>query len=259
MKSYDELKADMAAIQQQIVQAEKNERAAAYLLGKGWGAGTVEKEFLAALSLLQEKKINLCIDIGGNKGAYTEQIIKKAPACNVVVFEPAESNVELLRKKFSATSNVTIEQSAVTNEAGDATLYGDADGSDLASLTQRRLDHFGIDFDHTESIRTIRFEDYWKAELNSRKIDICKIDIEGHELDALAGFGDAIKHISVIQFEFGGCNIDTRTFFQDFWYFFQEHGFELYRISPIGLIHIPQYRERDEFFSTTNYLAKRKH
>lgn len=259
MKSYDELKADMAAIQQQIVQAEKNERAAAYLLGKGWGAGTVEKEFLAALSLLQEKKINLCIDIGGNKGAYTEQIIKKAPACNVVVFEPAESNVELLRKKFSATSNVTIEQSAVTNEAADATLYGDADGSGLASLTQRRLDHFGIDFDHTESIRTIRFEDYWKAELNSRKIDICKIDIEGHELDALAGFGDAIKHISVIQFEFGGCNIDTRTFFQDFWYFFQEHGFELYRISPIGLIHIPQYRERDEFFITTNYLAKRKH
>jgi len=234
------------------------ERVAAYLLGKGWSSSTVEKEFSAALSLLKQNKVNLCVDIGGNKGTYTEQIIKKVPACNVVIFEPAETNVELLRRKFSEAPNVKIEQCAVSNEVGDATLYSNEDGSGLASLTQRRLDHFGIDFDNTESIKTIKFEDYWKAELKSQNIDICKIDIEGHELDALAGFGEAIKHVSVIQFEFGGCNIDTRTFFQDFWYFFQEHGFELYRISPIGLIHIPRYRELDEFFSTTNYLAKRK-
>lgn len=233
------------------------ERVAAYLLGKGWGSGTVEKEFSAALSLLQKNKVNLCLDIGGNKGTYTEQIIKKVPMCNVVVFEPAESNVELLRREFSSIPNVKIEQFAVSKEDGVSTLYSNEDGSGLASLTQRRLDHFSIDFNNTESVRTIRFEDYWKAELNSQNIDICKIDIEGHELDALVGFGEAIKHISVIQFEFGGCNIDTRTFFQDFWYFFQKHGFELYRISPIGLIRISRYRELDEFFSTTNYLAKR--
>lgn len=233
------------------------ERVAAHLLGKGWGSGTVEKEFSAALSLLQKNKVNLCLDIGGNKGSYTEQIIKKVPMCNVVVFEPAESNVELLRREFSSIPNVKIEQFAVSKEDGVSTLYSNEDGSGLASLTQRRLDHFSIDFNNTESVRTIRFEDYWKAELNSQNIDICKIDIEGHELDALVGFGEAIKHISVIQFEFGGCNIDTRTFFQDFWYFFQKHGFELYRISPIGLIRISRYRELDEFFSTTNYLAKR--
>ena len=234
------------------------ERLAAYLLGKGWGSATVKKEFSAALSLLKQNKVNLCVDIGGNKGAYSEQIIEKAPDCNVVIFEPAEINVELLRRKFSEVPNVKIEQCAVSNEVGGATLYSNEDGSGLASLTQRRLNHFGIDFNNTESIKTIKFEDYWKVELKSQNIDICKIDIEGHELDALAGFGEAIMHISVIQFEFGGSNIDTRTFFQDFWYFFQEHKFELYRISPIGLIHVPRYRELDEFFVTTNYLAKRK-
>lgn len=234
------------------------ERVAAYLLGKGWGSTTVEKEFAAALSLLKDKKVELCVDIGGNKGTYTEQIIKKAPSCDVVIFEPANTNVEILSLKFTNTPNVKIEQCAVSNEVGDATLYSNEDGSGLASLTQRRLDHFGIDFNNTESIKTIKFEDYWKQDLKSRNIDICKIDIEGHELDALTGFGEAIKHISVIQFEFGGCNIDTRTFFQDFWYFFQENGFDLFRISPIGLIPILRYRELDEFFSTTNYLAKRR-
>jgi len=234
------------------------ERVAAYLLGKGWGSGTVEKEFAAAISLLEGKKVELCVDIGGNKGTYTEQILNQVPSCDVVIFEPAKINVETLSLKFTNSPNVKIEQCAVSNKVGDAALYSNEDGSGLASLTQRRLDHFGVDFNNTENIKTIKFEDYWKVELNSRDIDICKIDIEGHELDALNGFGEAIKHISVIQFEFGGCNIDTRTFFQDFWYFFQENGFDLYRISPIGLIQIPRYRELDEFFSTTNYLAKRR-
>ena len=234
------------------------ERVATYLLGKGWGGSTVDKEFTAALSLLDCKKANICIDIGGNKGTYTEQLINKFSECKVVIFEPAESNVKLLRDKFSNSPNITIIQSAVSNEIGDATLYSNEDGSGLASLSKRRLDHFGINFDNTEKVKTLKFEDYWKTKLNSQQIDICKIDIEGHELDALAGFGEAIKHISVIQFEFGGCNIDTRTFFQDFWYFFQENNFDLYRISPIGLLPIPRYRELDEFFITTNYLAKRR-
>ena len=50
-------------------------------------------------------------------------------------------------------------------------------------------------------------------------IDFFKIDVEGHEMDVLKGIGDKISNIKLIQFEFGGCNIDTRCFFQDFWYF----------------------------------------
>ncbi|HIO21636.1 MAG TPA: FkbM family methyltransferase, partial [Nitrospirales bacterium] len=95
------------------------------------------------------------------------------------------------------------------------------------------------------------------VQLDRQHISVCKIDIEGHELDALNGFGEALKHIDVIQFEFGGCNIDTRTFFQDFWYFFTERGFDIYRITPFGAVKINRYRELDEFFTTTNYLAKR--
>ena len=91
----------------------------------------------------------------------------------------------------------------------------------------------------------------------SAKLDFVKLDIEGHELDARNGVGEALKFIAVIQFEFGGCNIDTRTFWQDFWYFFKKNNFDLYRITPFGKIKIKKYREIDEFFSTSNFLAKR--
>ena len=63
---------------------------------------------------------------------------------------------------------------------------------------------------------TVRIEDYWKSELNKKHIDIVKIDIEGREIAALTGFGEAINAASIIQFEYGECNIDTRTYFQDF-------------------------------------------
>jgi len=228
----------------------------AHLQGKGWGSASIKKEFSSVSSLLS-KSPSLCVDIGGNKGLYTEEILRNFPLCNVVIFEPSISNSNLLHSKFSKNANVTIEQKAVSNIDGEATLYSDSDGSVLASLTKRRLEHFDIAFEHSEKIAVIRFEDYWKSELGSENIDLVKLDIEGHELDALNGFGEALKFIDVIQFEFGGCNIDTRTFWQDFWYFFTENNFDLYRITPFGKIKITKYKELDEFFLTTNFLAKR--
>jgi hypothetical protein len=81
------------------------------------------------------------------------------------------------------------------------------------------------------------------------------MDVEGSELKILEGMGVFIKRIKLIQFEFGGCNIDSRTFFQDFWYYFKKHNFDLFRITISGPKKIKEYSESDEFFKTTNYIA----
>jgi hypothetical protein len=91
--------------------------------------------------------------------------------------------------------------------------------------------------------------------LAERQLDIVKIDVEGHELAVLRGFGRALAATRVVQFEFGGCNIDTRTYFRDFWYFFTDEGFDLYRITPIGAERIHRYRESEEAFTVTNFIA----
>jgi hypothetical protein len=84
------------------------------------------------------------------------------------------------------------------------------------------------------------------------------MDVEGHELDVLQGAELALSNIEIIQFEFGGCNIDTRTFLQDFWYLLSERGYELFRLTPRGIKKITKYTENDEVFSTTNFVAVRK-
>lgn len=63
----------------------------------------------------------------------------------------------------------------------------------------------------------ITVDDYCR-ESHVEHIHLLKIDVEGHELDVLHGATEMFqrKAIDVVTFEFGGCNIDTHTFFQNF-------------------------------------------
>lgn len=234
------------------------ERGCANLQGKGYGAASIRKEVALAFDLIGRQP-SLVIDIGGNVGLYTLEVRRRAPECEIHVFEPAATNVATLRERLAGDPRVHIEPVAVSDAAQDAVLYADKAGSGLGSLTKRRLDHFGIELAHQERVKTIRFDEYYAASLGGREIDLLKLDIEGHELGALRGCGEAaLRRTRCVQFEFGGCNIDTRTFFQDFYYFFAEHRFDLYRVTPMGRMRISKYREGDEFFSTTNYLARNR-
>jgi FkbM family methyltransferase len=225
--------------------------------GKGYGTATIQQENELVHTLLGRKP-TIAIDIGGNIGEYTAELRRRNPNLEIHTFEPSHTNIQKLIARFCNDKLIKVLPFAVSDKKGSATLFSDNAGSGLGSLTKRKLDHFNIAFNVTETIETICFEDYWKNNLNGRAVDIVKIDIEGHELSALRGFGKAINSISIIQFEFGGCNIDTRTYFQDFWYFFKEHGFNIFRITPFGAEHIQRYSETDEYFSTTNYIAVKK-
>lgn len=223
--------------------------------GKGFGSSTINSEISSIVKLLNGHKPKLCIDIGGNVGDYSAQLQKIFPESEIVCFEPSQTNIDRLTKRFENLDRITVEPYAVSKEAGEFTLHSDVPGSGLGSLTKRNLAHFGRDFEVAETITTLRFDDYWKENLNSAPIDILKLDIEGHEMDAFEGADYALSTTRVVQFEFGGSNIDTRTFYQDFWYYFLEREFSLFRITPFGLAPIKKYRERDECFRTTNFLA----
>ncbi|WP_434616948.1 FkbM family methyltransferase [Tabrizicola sp. M-4] len=230
------------------------EKLACKVQGKGSGSHSIARE-VAVLAGLAGGAPKLALDIGGNVGEYSAGLKARFPGLEVHVFEPSSMNIAKLQARFGAGSGVTVVPFAVSDRAGEAPIYSNAPGSGLTSLSMRKLDHLGIPFAEQEVIRTLRVEDYWRETLGGRAIDLVKIDIEGHELAALQGFGAALPSVRAVQFEFGGANIDTRTYFRDFWYLFTEAGFDLYRITPLGPQRLEHYRERDEFFSTTNYVA----
>lgn len=232
---------------------EKIERKINTLQGKGWGTSTINNEILTLKSL--NKNIKIAIDIGGNIGDYSMNLLSNFPEIEIHIFEPSKYNFEILEKRFFGNKKITINKVALGNSIGEYKLFSNNPGSGLASLTKRNLDHFGIEFNYEEAVTLSTFEHYWENVLQKKNIDFIKIDVEGHELDVMKGMGKAIENIKIIQFEFGGTCIDTRTFFQDYWYFFKNNSFKIFRIGPLGLNEIKNYKESDEYFLTTNYLC----
>lgn len=234
--------------------APEFERIAAYVQGKGYGTATIVEEVKLALQQLP-KPPQLAIDIGGNVGDYTAELRSKCPRLEIHAFEPSTTNIAKLKKRFDGDTQIKVVPLAVSNATGPAVLFSNKPGSGLASLTRRRLAHYDIDFKYKEAVRTVKFEEYWLSVLHQRPLDLVKIDVEGHEFAVLSGFGAALQATSVVQFEFGGTNIDTRTYFQDFWYLLRQNGFDIFRITPTGLLKIELYRETCECFSISNYIA----
>jgi hypothetical protein len=61
----------------------------------------------------------------------------------------------------------------------------------------------------------------------------------------------------MVSFEFGGCNVDSRTFLRDFFHFFAARRMQLARVTAFGRLHpIPQYDETLEQFRPTTFVAR---
>ncbi|PKN32973.1 MAG: FkbM family methyltransferase [Deltaproteobacteria bacterium HGW-Deltaproteobacteria-19] len=206
----------------------------------------------------------LCIfDVGANRGQFIEMIERGLDGLphHVHAFEPSEHAFRQLADAVRDNPNVTANAFGLGCKKGIFNLYTDAPGSGLASLSQRRLDHFGINHSLKESVRIETLDEYC-GQKGVQAIDLLKIDVEGHEIDVLRGGSRMIRsgNIGIISFEFGGSNIDTKTYFQDFYYFFHDCGMNrIFRLTPFGrLVEIRDYREIDEQFRTTNFVVMKE-
>ncbi len=222
--------------------------------GKGFGDRTTHLEATITVELLSQIVLQpIIFDIGANMGSYTSSILDQNPNATVYAFEPSKVAVESLKNRFQANPSVIVIPHALGGQNGTGTLWSDFEGSGLGSLRKRRLEHFDITFSKAEKVQIVTI-DSW-CEKNAVYPHMIKIDVEGSEFDVLSGGIQTLQQTRLVQFEFGGSNIDSRTFFQDFWYFFTELNFNLFRISRTGLVPIFRYSEDEEFFKTTNYLA----
>ncbi len=232
-----------------------------HLQGIGSGGNVCSSGEAAVLSKLKAASQHpLCIfDVGANKGQFLTL------ACNAFgtrefhlhAFEPSAFTYTELCRAAAHYQRVTLNNSALGSHAGEADLFYDAPGSAQASLTKRDLSRFGVEVRLSEKVRTETLDAYC-SDRQIERIDLLKIDVEGHELDVLRG-GEGMfdkNAIRMVTFEFGGCNIDTRTFLRDFFYFFSRHKMRIARITPSGYFReLPSYREVFEQFRTTNFVC----
>lgn len=233
------------------------------LMGVGAGSRVQVSGERCVLEPLRDRTgAPVCVfDVGANRGQFLQAVLEvlgDKPA-RIHCFEPSSDAFADLQGMAGGDSRIHLEHLALGRDVGTATLYFEQPGSGLASLTRRRLEHFQLSMELSQAVEVTTLDTY--CERNGiEHIDLLKIDVEGHEMDVLVG-GERLlreRRVDSVLFEFGGCNIDTRTFFQDFYYLFRDYGMQLYRVTPGGFpTVVREYREIYEQFRTTNFWARR--
>jgi FkbM family methyltransferase len=233
------------------------------LAGMGYGVPfnvSEGGEWIAIDRVLQRTKDVGCpifFDVGANVGDYSLFLRKKLGARGTIhCFEPSRDTFERLQANVRERADIISHNFGLSDKAGSCDFFSVPGRSPLSSVYKRNLRFCEIDMSQIETSRMETLDDF--CESNSIKhISLLKIDVEGHEFNVLSGAARMLKErrISFIQFEFGGCNIDSRIFFRDFWYMLNE-SYQIFRIIRGGLVPVMSYDEHLEIFMYVNFFAE---
>jgi FkbM family methyltransferase len=226
------------------------------LLGKGAGTGwALNAEINAAKSVIHTSH-PVIFDVGANNGEWSFLFHKMFPESRIFLFEPQPVCQKIIMEKQILNSKLI--PNAVSFKRGMAQLYTTDETSGIASLHQRYDSYFQSKAFTSIDVETITLDSVIEDNTLSC-VDFIKMDIEGHELDALKGATKSLEKriIKAFSFEFGSGNINSRTFFRDFWNLLLPLKYRIYRILPSSrLMAIKDYYEDCEYFrGVTNYIA----
>jgi len=231
-----------------------------FLLGRGAGTGwDIEQEIRAARGYVHRAK-PVVFDVGANIGIWSQHAMEAMPDARIYMFEPSpDCQLKIQSANLSPDKLVPC---AVGERSGKATLHSSSATDGSASLYER-VDSYFMDREYINiEVEVVTLDDVIETE-KLDFVDFLKLDIEGHELFALRGAKKTLaeKRIGALSFEFGSGNINSRTFFQDFWNLLSAAGFRIWRITPGGIpILIDRYYEDLEYFrGVSNYVAELLH
>jgi FkbM family methyltransferase len=156
----------------------------ALLLYKTW------EPFQTRVFLEHINKGDFVVDIGAHIGYYTLYAAYQAgEKGSIYAFEPDPKNYALLQKnvKKNKYSNVSLQNSAISNINQTQILYTDSINSGDHRLYKIQEKRAAI------LVKTVTLDTFFKKE--KAKIDLIKLDIQGHEYNALLG-AQTILHYS---------------------------------------------------------------
>jgi FkbM family methyltransferase len=127
---------------------------------------------------------DVVLDVGAHIGSFTIKAAREAgPTGGVVSFEPSAENFSLLSRNVEANScaNIRLYKVAVGSQPGTAQLQLHRRRGTNSLYPHPTSEPIGVE---EVAVRTI---DSVADELNLKRVDFMKIDVEGAELEVLKG------------------------------------------------------------------------
>ncbi|MDZ8051111.1 MAG: FkbM family methyltransferase [Aulosira sp. ZfuVER01] len=201
---------------------------------------------------------DIVFDIGANGGIYTVIAAKKVGANgHVYAFEPGYRELDLLRHNIAINNlnNVTIIERAVSNKKGISQFAISDDGA-LNSLAETKHPYQSIKEWLNVEVTTI--DDIVK-ELNLKKIDFIKIDVEGAEKLIFEGAKNLLNSENKLKILFESCDVTACAFdysTKDFLFDLSKSGLFVYYINADGsILPVTNYDSRFGSKELYNFIA----
>jgi FkbM family methyltransferase len=197
-----------------------------------------------------------CLDVGANEGGYSELILAGLGGrADIHCFEPATQTYARLAARLGDVPSVELHRAAVGRVEGTATLHTIPAHGQLASLVP-----FERQRETVPELVPMAQLDAWAVARKIERIALLKIDVEGAELDALAGAADllAARAVDVVQFEYGARNLSGGASFRMLAELLD--GYTIHRLVIDGLRPVDPMRDTSDIpVSATNYVAVAPH
>jgi FkbM family methyltransferase len=196
--------------------------------------------------------VSYFIDVGANKGNWTEAVLKLSPDAHGLLFDPSRSATDVLRKKFAHISQIEILESAVADKPGHLPFFEEDGAGETSSL----IGNVSV----TEKCRQVAITTI-DSELGKRnwpRVDYLKIDAEGYDFLVLQGAKEILSkgHVHCGQFEYGpGWRYAGSTITYALKWM-SNLGYECYLLTAHGLLQPNPERFR-EYFRYSNFVFVR--
>ncbi|HTW94028.1 MAG TPA: FkbM family methyltransferase [Tepidisphaeraceae bacterium] len=143
------------------------------------------------------RRSDTVVDIGANIGATTLCLAEcVGPKGRVIAFEPFPPHLEKLRANVQGNglATVTIEPLALSTEPGSLTMS-------MPDVSHQGMARVGGGGERVAAVPSDTF-DRVARRLQLRSINVCKIDVEGHEPQVLAGMKETLASRIIQAFVF---------------------------------------------------------
>jgi len=200
-----------------------------------------EKKIINQLKrvFLNKKTISV-IDIGAHKGEYISSIIKNFNISKAYCFEPNPKVFKILNNKISLNKKIELLNYGASNNSGNI-LFNENIESSSSSINELNknsnyykkkfflLNFLGLnEVTKKIEIKVVTLSDFI-LENNINKIDLLKIDTEGHEFQVLSGLKDKMHMINLIHIEHHFDDMIIKDYkFTDIHNLLEKNGFKKY-------------------------------
>ncbi|HUA56275.1 MAG TPA: FkbM family methyltransferase [Candidatus Sulfotelmatobacter sp.] len=218
-----------------------------------------EPETNGEIALLRKvmPKCRVIFDVGSHTGNWAAAALAINPELEIHCFEASlETHRRLVGR--SPPLRVIANPFGLGAVAETRTLYSYGAGASGNSLYRRSgLEPRGFATQNATETATLDTVDGYCARRGIDAFDFMKIDTEGHELYVLQGARGLLagKAIGAVQFEYGGCNIDSRVLLRDIFEFLAEVDYVPAKVMRDHVALVTAYDARLENFRYQNWLA----